>query len=274
MRQFCPDTPIKLLIGGRLQRGLAEELSWYWDVQPAEFEKRDYGWGFVKLEPLFGLPGEKFLMLDSDTALTGPIFNELRDSSAPFIVDNEEYDPERIPTRYYDWRKVREIDPAAQPPNFVFNSGQWVGTAGLLDRADFDPWVEWTFPRKLRHPTCFFPGEQGILNYVLVQKSMTEGLKVDRREIMVWPGNGMGGLTSALVAQGTAPARIVHWAGVKKFRFSEIIGADLLEYFEMLYFRSIPHKTAYELAYLQNFVVHIVSFVRAWLKLFRKKVTR
>jgi hypothetical protein len=30
---------------------------------------------------------------------------------------------------YYDWEKVRRIDPFAQPPRFLSNTGQWFGTA-------------------------------------------------------------------------------------------------------------------------------------------------
>jgi hypothetical protein len=90
IRYFYPDIPVRLLAGGRMGRTLLEELRQYWGVTLAEIPAGDYGWGFVKLEALFGPPGERFLVLDSDTALTGPILDAWTDSDAPFLVDNEE----------------------------------------------------------------------------------------------------------------------------------------------------------------------------------------
>src|SRR6266852_5165282 len=71
VRYFYPDIPIRLLVGGHLQRGLARELQQYWNVGTADLPRGEYGWGFVKLEALFAPPGERFLVLDSDTVLTG-----------------------------------------------------------------------------------------------------------------------------------------------------------------------------------------------------------
>lgn len=241
VRRIYPDLPVRILAGGCLQPGLASELRHYFDVELADISHGDYGWGFVKLEPLFGLTRERFLMLDSDTVLTGPVTDLWHDSDAPFVVDDEHYEPDTIPERYYDWSKVHLIDEDAMPPRFVFNSGQWVGTSGILDRADFDPWIEWTFPRVLRHPDLFFPGDQGVLNYVLVQKAMRQGLQVEPRPIMRWPGYGLD-FDAQSIADGNAPLTIIHWAGVKKRRHRDMVGADILAYFERLYYGRLPGR--------------------------------
>jgi hypothetical protein len=273
VRRAHPDMVIKLLIGGRLQHGLADELSRYYGVRVADFPLREYGWGFSKLEPLFGPPGERFLMLDSDTVLAGPVLDAWGDSCAPFLVDNEEYEPQTIPSRYYDWNKVRHVDSKALPPEFVFNSGQWIGTSGILARSDFDAWVEWTFPRRLRHPECFFPGDQGILNYVLVQKVMREGLQVDRRRIMLWPGHGIGELTGGKISQGIAPPLIVHWAGMKKIRLSQMVGADILNFFEKLYYERVPNSAIRRrAAVIQNHFVQHAHQVSVRAKLSARKL--
>jgi hypothetical protein len=240
VRHFYPDVPVRLLVGGHLQRGLADELRQHWNVRTADLPRGDYGWGFVKLEPLFGQPGEKFLVLDSDTALTGQVLDIWNEFHAPFLVDDEEQSEADTKRLYYDWEKVRAIDPNARPPRFVFNSGQWFGTAGVLTRDDFAPWVEWTMPRTLRHPEHFMPGDQGILNYVLNQKAATDGLRVERRQIMCWPGHSMGGLDAETVSKRATAPRIVHWAGVKKARQRDMIGADLLACFEKVYYKRLP----------------------------------
>jgi hypothetical protein len=240
IRRFYPDATIRLIVGGTLRPGLAQELATYYDVSIADFPRGDYGWGFAKLEPLFKPPGERFLMLDSDTAFTGPVLDRWSELQSPFMVDDEEYPPDVIPTRYYDWQKVRKIDPKAQPPAFVFNSGQWIGSSGVLSREEFDPWVEWTFPRRLKHPEVFFPGDQGVFNYVLVQKAMLEGLPVERRAMMHWPGYGMGGLTAESIRAGSAAPVIIHWAGLKVPRISRMTGGDILTDYEDEYYGRLP----------------------------------
>jgi len=240
VRYFYPDVLIRLLISGTLQRSLTDELRRYWDVWAAELSKGDYGWGFVKLEPLFDSPGKRFLVLDSDTVLTGPVLEVWSDARAPFLVDDEKQSEDNTKRLYYDWESVRGIDPCAQSPQFVFNSGQWFGTAGVLTRADFAPWVDWTMPRRLRYPRLFMPGDQGVLNYVLNQKAALDGLQIERRQIMRWPAHSMEGLDSETVAKRSAVPRIVHWAGLKKARQRAMLGADLLSFFEKFYYDRLP----------------------------------
>lgn len=240
IRHFYPHVVIKLLAGGKLEHGLREELARYWDVGTADVPPGDYGWGFVKLEPLFGKRGERFLAVDSDTVFAGPVLDTWASSAADFLVDDEaqtEADTHRL---YYDWRKVAAIDAAVGPPQFVFNTGQWFGTAGVLTREDFAPWVGWTMPRRLKHPDCFMPGDQGILNFVLNRKYAGEGLRVERRKIMRWPGHSMAGLDARTVAERRATPVVVHWAGMKKPRLGEMAGADLLGLFERQYYARIP----------------------------------
>jgi hypothetical protein len=240
IRYFYPDAPVRLLVSGSLQHGLAEELERYWNVRCADLPcKGDYGWGFIKLEPLFGSQGEKFLVLDSDTVLTGSVLDLWSEARAPFLVDDEKQSGADTKRLYYDWEKVRMINPSAQPPRFVFNSGQWFGTAGILTRDDFAPWLEWTLPRKLRHPELFMPGDQGILNYVFNQKAALEDLKIQRRPIMRWPAYSMDGLGAETVAGRAAAPRIVHWAGLKKARQRAMMSADLLAFFEKIYYERL-----------------------------------
>jgi hypothetical protein len=241
IRFFYPQIPIRVLAGGRLQRGLADELQKYWGVEVAELPATgNYGWGFVKLEPLFRRPGERFLVLDSDTALTGPVLNEWNGSQAPFLVDDEMQSEADTKQLYYDWQKVRFVDEIASPPRFVFNTGQWFGTTGFLTRDDFAPWLVWTMPRQLRYPKMFMCGDQGVLNYVLNRKMAVQSLAVERRRIMHWPAHSMEGLEAETVSKKAALPRIVHWAGLKKARQRDMLGADLLAFFEKLYYSKLP----------------------------------
>jgi hypothetical protein len=240
IRYFYPEIPIRLLAGGSLQRGLAAELRRYWNVKLADLPTfGDYGWGFVKLEALFGPPGEKFLVLDSDTVLTGPVLGLWDEDAARFLVDDEKQPDDDKKHLYYDWEKVLQIDPSARPPEFAFNSGQWFGTAGVLIRDDFTLGLAWTMPRSTIPPGYFMNGEQGILNYVLNRKAAL-GLGVQRKAIMRWPGHSMEGLSAESIAKRTAPPLVIHWAGMKKTSLRRMVGGDILLFFEEFYYTRLP----------------------------------
>lgn len=272
IRYFYPNIPIRLLVGARLQRGLADELEHYWNVAKVDPSKGDYGWGFVKLEPLFGPLNETFLVLDSDTVLAGRVLDMWNESRPPFLVDDEKQSESDTKRLYYDWENVRKIDRNARAPGFVFNSGQWFGTAGVLSRHDFEPWVEWTMPRRLTYPKHFMPGEQGILNYVLNQKTALGGLRVERRQIMRWPAHSMEGLNSDTVSKRTAAPCIVHWAGLKKARQREMVGSDLLAFFEEVYYERLPAGSARRFfATCRGLASHYVLSARVRMKLASRK---
>jgi hypothetical protein len=240
IRYFYPDAPIQVLAGDRLQRGLARELRHYWGVEVADLPAGDYGWGLVKLEPLFGPPGQRFLVMDVDTVFTGKVLNLRAESDAPFFVDDEVLSDADFKRLYYDWDRLADIDPEVQSARTAFNVGQWFGTAGLVRREEFDPWVEWTLPRRLRHPELFMGGDQGVMNYVALQKEAAGDLRISRKTFMRWPGNGMDGLDVASVAAGTAPPLVVHWAGMKATLLRDMVGGDLLQFFEDVYFSRMP----------------------------------
>lgn len=241
VRFFYPNIRIRLLPGGRLQPDLIRELRKYWDVERAVLaEEGNYGWGFVKLETLFGPPGERFLVLDSDTVITGPVLDLWNDSHAPFLVDDEKQPEDRVNAIYYDWEKVRQSDPCALPPRFLFNTGQWFGTAGVLTRDDFAPWMVWAMPRTTIPPSTFMNGDQGLLNYVFNQKAALQNLQVERRQMMRWPAHSTEGLDAHAVEKRTSAPRIVHWAGLKKARQRDMLAADLLGFFERFYYSVLP----------------------------------
>jgi hypothetical protein len=238
IRHFYPTVTVRLLPGGLLERNLCEEMRLHWGVSIADIPSHDWGWGFVKLEPLFGPPGERFFVVDSDTVFAGRVLDAW-EGSADFLVDDEpqtETDTHRL---YYDWRKVADTDPGSAPPQFVFNSGQWFGTAGKLTREDFEAWIEWTMPRRLRHPGLFMPGEQGVLNYVINRVAARGFLRIDRRKIMRWPMHGMEGIDAASITAGVAPPVVVHWAGIKRARLNTMPGADVLNFFERIYYENM-----------------------------------
>lgn len=240
IRYFYPDVPIQILAGGILQLGFARELQRYWGVAVADLPRGDYGPGFVKLEPLFGPPGQRFMVLDADTAFAGRVL-EACQTDAPFAVDDERgLSDAELKDLYFDWEALARIDPEAPGRPWAFNVGHWFGTAGIVERAAFDRWVEWSMPRRLRHPEAFMVGDQGVLNYVLLQREARDSLRLDRRTIMRWPGHSLDGIDAASVAAGAAPPVVVHWAGMKTTLLRDMRGGDVLQFFEDWYFARLP----------------------------------
>lgn len=268
IRYFYPDIPIRLLAGDILQHGLAGELHRYWGVELVDLPEGDYGWGLVKLEPLFGRPGESFMVVDVDTAFTGPVLDLRAQSDAPFFVDNEQLSDADFKRLYYDWDKLREIDPKVQSARSAFNVGQWFGTAGLVKREEFDAWVEWEMPRRLRYPDLFMGGDQGVMNYVILQKEAFEGLRIERRTIMRWPGHSMEGLNAESVSKRTAPPLVIHWAGMKKPALGDMVGGDILLFFEKFYYTHVPAAWLRRpFAICQHFLIHWIHWVKVRIKL-------
>jgi hypothetical protein len=181
------------------------------------------------------------MVLDVDTVFAGRVLEHRAQSDAPFIVDDEDLPDAELKRLYYDWDKLREIDPKVQPARRAFNTGQWFGIAGILRREDFDHWVEWTLPRRLKYPDRFMTGDQGVQNYVMLQKAALAGLRVERRRLMRWPGHSMAGLDADSVADGTAPPVVVHWAGMKAMFLRNMAASDLLRFFERFYYSKLPN---------------------------------
>ena len=240
VRYFYPEIPIRVLAGSPLVPDLVRELADYWDTSVAPWQEGDYGSGFVKLEPLFGKPGERFLMIDADTIVAGPVLDLWRDDDPPFLMDEETLPDNEMKRLYYDWDRLTANGLPTPRPLHVFNTGQWFGTAGVVQRADFDPLVEWSMPRVLRHPKLFMTGDQGIQNYLFNQMAHQGRVVYGRRTIMRWPEHSMAGVSQSEVMGRTAPPVVVHWAGLKKRRIGKMISPELLVFFEKYYYSRIP----------------------------------
>lgn len=240
IRHYYPDVKIELLIGGPLQPGLQEEVQRYWNVGVSPIPPGEYGWGFVKLEPLFLPPGHRFLIIDSDTAIAGPVLDWADKHDEDFIVDFEEATEAQVNHVYFD-RAIAEADGEPLPaPQFVFNSGQVFERSGLIAREDFEGLVTWNTPPVLANPRVFRNGDQGVLNLVLNAKARQGAVSVARVALMRWPGHGMQGIELADIKRKAGPPLVIHWAGMKKSRLADMAGPDILTFYERLYYSRVP----------------------------------
>jgi hypothetical protein len=245
VRQWYPDIPIFLLkdeVNGAFSTREIEEL---WHVKVWPTKARSFGWGFIKLEPLFDTEKVRYLILDSDIVFLGRVIDALEEFDEDFVVQEELQPASDVPGLYFDPQKVRaELDPAFTGPAFTFNSGQYVATSGLLRREDFGKLVAWTEPRRVTHPEMFNPGDQGVLNFVVLEKFAARAVSVARTPFMKWGKAEMAEFDVARLNASSPYPYVIHWAGLKHLRLRRMLRADILRHFERRYYAKLSHGSA------------------------------
>ena len=119
-----------------------DELKCMYNVETAALSPGSYGWGFIKLEPLFQEQPERFLMLDSDTVLLGPVLETANNHQTDFIVDFEQQTDSRAKEIYFNWEIGEQSGFGMAQPDFLFNTGQWFARSRVLRRAS-EALVSW-----------------------------------------------------------------------------------------------------------------------------------
>ena len=236
IRYWYADIPIKLIKDQGAGDFDTREIEECFNVGVLDTGKRKFGWGFSKLEPLFLESNEKFLVLDADTAFAGPVLTMLDQYPEPFIVDDETQPPDEIKKLYFDPAALAQLDPSFVPCGKNFNSGQWVGTSGMVTRQDFADVVQWNFPPAIKYPNMFMQGDQGVLNYVLEKSANSGSIGMARAPLMWWAPRDLQDLDIRLMTHCSPYKRIIHWAGCKLYGASPMPRADILDFFEQSYY--------------------------------------
>lgn len=242
VRRWYPHIPIYLLkdeVNGAFSTKEIEET---WDVRLWNTPQRSFGWGFIKLEPLFHEERVRYLILDSDIVFLGKVIDALEEFDSDFVVQEELQPSHDVPNLYFDATKIRmSLNPAITAPAFTFNSGQYVATSGLVNREDFGDLVVWSEPRRIRYRGMFNLGDQGVLNYVLLQKVAACALTVARTPFMKWGREEVSTFDVAKLDSDSPYPFVIHWAGLKKLRLRRMLRADILRHFEQAYYSRVAY---------------------------------
>lgn len=240
VRRWYPEIPIFLLKDEVNGTFCTQEIEERWDVQLWPTGPRSFGWGFIKLEPLFTAHRSRYLMLDSDIVFTGRVIDALETFDTDFVVQEEQQPAHDIPNLYFDAAKIRaSVDPSFTGPAFTFNSGQYVATSGLIRREDFGDLVVWSEPRRVRYSEMFNPGDQGVLNYVVLERLVAGALTVARTPFMKWGSAEMAEFKVSSLGHDSPYPYLIHWAGLKNLRLRRMLRADILRHFERAYYERI-----------------------------------
>ncbi|MEO7039155.1 MAG: hypothetical protein ABI446_04780 [Gemmatimonadaceae bacterium] len=240
VRRWYPEMPIFLLKDHEHGDFSTRELEETWNVKVWPTKERSFGWGFIKLEPLFASGRTRYLVLDSDIVFVGRVIDELERFDEDFVVQRELQPPSDVPALYFDAEAIRRsFAPGFSGPAFTFNTGQYVATSGVLSRGDFDDLVQWSEPRRVKHPELFNPSDQGVLNYVILAKLEAHELTVARTPFMKWGEAEMSEFELARLNDASPYPNLIHWAGLKKRRHGQMLRADILRHFERAYYAQI-----------------------------------
>lgn len=239
IRYYYPEIPIFLLVDYLNGPCDTTEIEKKWNVHIYQIEKKKFGWGFAKLEPYFDPVEHRFLIIDSDVLFIGKVIENLERFDEDFIVQEETQSEKDIHRLYFNIKKIRQVDPKFEFLGFTFNSGQIVGTSGLLKRTDFELVMDSSDPPKLKFPEIFMPGDQGILNYVIHKKLSQKKISVARCPFMIWPGHKEIHNIFLKEIRQKKYHNLIHWAGMKKQFVHKMVRSDIVDMFENYYYSKI-----------------------------------
>ena len=245
IRDWYEEIPIILIKDFRYGGFDTSDLERYFHASVFQSDRRCFGWGFGKLEPLFIPDRKRCLILDSDIVMIGPVLDTLEEYTEDFVVTLEQEDNDFVRRLYFDVEALERMDPAFKFLGKTFNTGQLVATSGLLSRADFDPYVNWAEPPVVKDPGIFQCGEQGLLNYILLKKQSMSQLSLKQTPLMVVADSPLCRemRLNPREAQRSS-CTLIHWCGQVRTPDSPLLagmyGRNILLHFERLYYRRLP----------------------------------
>jgi hypothetical protein len=216
IREWNPNIPLFLIKDRFYGDYYTKDIERCWNVQIYDTKNRVFGWGFSKLEPLFEKHRERLLVLDSDILVLGKVVQELELYSGDFVVRGQESHGVYQASQYFDPDSLSSIDSCYKHRGIGFNTGQWVGTSGIFNRKDFEEFVTFGNPPRLRHPHIFQLGEQGLLNYFLFKNQDLGRITLDSVPFME---TGTNPVADRIRVEGDKlkfeyPI-VLHWAGCR-----------------------------------------------------------
>jgi hypothetical protein len=239
IRYWYADVPITLIKDRTVGNFNTAEMERCWNVSSMVLAHDRCGLGFAKIELLLRPVRERFLVLDADTVMCGPVLRQLEQFTDDFIVPGRPIDDpgeESFTSIYFHLDRLVELDPAFRYPGYAFNTGVFVGTSGLIARDVFDPHLTWSSPVQLKAPEIFSCFDQGVLNYVLMKLAAGGAITLRPANFMMW---GFADDAKQLKLDRIVARRgydfILHYAGVKPRSIIEFPVSWLLLHFDRLY---------------------------------------
>ena len=121
-----------------------------------------------------------------------------------------------VKENYFDAHEVAKLDPEYKFAGRCFNTGQIIAISGKISRDNFNDFVEWSEPPKVKYPRIFSCGEQGLLNYILAKKQQAGHVSVRYTKFMRWArSEKCQEFQLPIIENKAGYPFIIHWAGFK-----------------------------------------------------------
>ena len=204
---FKETSEIEFLVNG--SQTTLNKFAKRFGVALSERSEMDYSWGFLKLELLFSDNGrQRFFVVDADTILLRD-FSILENDNSDFVVDDEGVVTQEFDELYYPREEVQMKFQSKQAfPSFAWNTGQWIGTSGIIDRKEFDGIVDWSGPQSVRSAPPFPNNEMGGLNLVVYNAMASGRIELTRAPLMYYP--------KPKSEKKLREKYVLHWAGMNE----------------------------------------------------------
>lgn len=279
IRYWYPDIPISLIKDYSWGFFDTSEIEKKFNVDVFDTEKKNFQWGFSKLELLFQNKKERYLVLDSDIVFAGKVINILEEYDEDFIVSSEEeVSVEFLESHYYCPSLLSKIDPEFTPPGYVFNTGQIVATSNILNREDFSPFIKWSQTPSIIYPDVFKLAEQGLLNYILQKKHSQSEITLRRIHFMQWGKSQKVKNIELrnLNSSSSCYPFVIHWAGLKRPLYNQMVNGFILSFFEDYYYSKFSFGKFKKIKNLipRQIYFYLIKLLRALLGLLGKRSWR
>lgn len=175
---IAPDVPLTLLIDGNFTLPSYIKAtgvgSIFTSQVPSPLKKEHFtGWGYSKLLPFFYGPYETFMVIDADCIVIGNVLKHI-DVTKDFF--SSKYRPDyqlsdaNIEEAFFNIETMEKIVGPGwrQYKDLFFISGVFYAKKGVIT---YEEYVQ-AMATKKDNGDFLFPGDQGLLNYILLTKQM------------------------------------------------------------------------------------------------------
>ena len=241
IRYWYPQIPVSLIVDYSAGAFDTRRVERAWDVDVVPLERRVLKF-YGRIEICFRPIAERFLYLDADIALAGPVFERLESHATDFLVSGDMVDNPYagwLKDLYYDYTRLLEYDKEFTFPGFVFNSGQFVGEAGMIHRSDFDGIIEWSSPPRILIPEVMWFYDQSVLNYMLPRLAQAGRITLSHCPFKRNPNDPTLNVDLDAIKGKRGEPYVIHWCGIKSPRLSTFPKGEVLEFYQELFWERI-----------------------------------
>lgn len=251
IRHFLGDVPICLLVDGDFP---VNDIEQAYGVRPLhrrnvanpELRRRSFGWGLTKMVSFWESPWEHFLFLDADTVVWGDVLKHTEPCAYDLVTSRQEtaHSEADVNKWFFDVRWMEQHFPDFQ---WRRHAADYFCTGTFFARRNVFPLAEYLEMLDLcaAYPGCFFPGEMGLLNFMIFRALDKGRIQVAQRDMQFLVRNFPKAEarrrfpiseSGPICAPGAGT--VIHWCGWEKpHSFDRAIYSEPMNFFRRKFLR-------------------------------------